>query len=84
MKTYMMLYALAELYNNLCSGHIDDETFNRFVQATIDELPDEPHVRNELTDYLNAPYDLNDSFDDWLIDAARPLNLPTYLGGSHD
>lgn len=79
---FMIANALADIYLDLDRDWLDDAAFNRFVAAAIESLPEDDRLRERLTDYLNSPYELSDTLEDYMIAIARDENLPHALGGN--
>lgn len=78
---FMIAAALADIYLDLDRDWLDNATFNRFVQAAIESLPEDDYLRERLIDYLKDPYELSDTLEDYAIAIARDENLPHSLGG---
>lgn len=78
---YLVIAALHDMYLQFDMNHFTQADFNRFVAAAIASLPDEPHIVERLTDYMNNPYELSDDLEDFMIAIARDENLSPYFGG---
>lgn len=78
---YLVIAALHDMWLMCDAGEIDDAAMDRFVNAAIDSMPDEPYIVERLTDFVNNHYELSDTLETFMIEIARDENLDPAFGG---